>query len=148
MSKAGVPRKVLEVYVSQIAGQEAEIKRLDTVLADYRRKLGPIDLSATAEFQKATAERDLQSIRKKNTDLQLQVSTLQSSTSEKLKMAKEMEEAVKQLTTELSKGGKSGVGQSEERVSKLQRRNEELDGDLATIEATLKELLQRHKKRS
>ena len=102
MSKTGIPRRVLDIYSGHIAEQEAEIQALNKVVIDYTRKFGELDLSNSAEVQKATIERELQEIRKKNTSIRLQLETVQNSLIQRNKTVKEMEEAIETLTQKVS----------------------------------------------
>ncbi|OLS28147.1 MAG: hypothetical protein HeimC3_01090 [Candidatus Heimdallarchaeota archaeon LC_3] len=147
MSRVGIPRKVLDIYSNHIAQQEAEIEGLNNLLIDYRSKFGSIDLSSSPEFEKAKLERELQEIRKKNNENQLQLRTLQSQLSIKENIVKDMENALQELMNELSETKDPEITESESRVTKLEEFDKQMNKDIADLEESLKELLQQNRRR-
>jgi chromosome segregation ATPase len=147
LSKPGIPRKIINIYTDHLAKQEAEIEGLNNLLIDYRSNFGPIDLSSSAEFQKAKLEREIQEIRKKNNDYQLQVRTFQSQLTIKQNTIKDMDRALKELIEEISETKNPEITASEERVNKLEVLNEKLDKAISDLEETLSSLLQQFRRR-
>lgn len=147
MSKTGIPRKIINIYTDHLAVQEAEIEGLNNLLIDYRSKFGLIDLSSSPEFQKAKLEREIQEIRKKNNEYQLQVRTFQSQLTIKQNTIKDMEKALDELIEEISETKNPEITASEERVNKLEELNEQLDKAIGELEDTLSSLLQQHRRK-
>ncbi|MHA1989388.1 MAG: hypothetical protein ACW981_01835 [Candidatus Hodarchaeales archaeon] len=147
MSKAGIPRKIINIYTDHLAIQEAEVEGLNNLLIDYRSKFGLIDLSSSPEFQKAKLEREIQEIRKKNNDYQLQVRTIQSQLIIKQNTIKDMEKALDELIEEISETKSPEITASEDRVNKLEVLNEQLDKAMNDLEDTLSSLLQQHRRK-
>lgn len=145
MSKTGIPRRVLDIYSGHIAEQEAEIQALNKVVIDYTRKFGELDLSNSAEVQKATIERELQEIRKKNTSIRLQLETVQNSLIQRNKTVKEMEEAIETLTQKVSGGNETSLKVLEDNVKSLEKKIEEFDIEINKLEKELNGLLQAHR---
>ena len=145
MSKTGIPRRVLDIYSGLIAEQEAEIQALNKVVIDYTRKFGELDLSNSAEVQKATIERELQEIRKKNTSIRLQLETVQNSLIQRNKTVKEMEEAIETLTQKVSGGNETSLKVLEDNVKSLEKKIEEFDIEINKLEKELNGLLQAHR---
>ncbi len=147
MSRVGIPRKVLDIYSNHIAQQEAEIEGLNNLLIDYRSKFGPIDLSSSPEFEKAKLERDLQEIRKKNNENQLQLRTLQSQLSIKENIVKDMENALQELMNEITETKNPEITESENRVNKLEDLDQQMNKNITELEESLKELLQQNRRK-
>lgn len=142
MSRLDVPRRVLTIYQNHIAEQEAEIQRLESRIAEYSSKFGELDLSSSAEFQKAKLERELQELRKKNNEYQLKIQTITGSLNQRQSTVKDMEEAVKELTKKISGGKEDTFKAIEERVQSLENGNEKLDKQLAELQIEMQKILQ------
>ena len=145
LSKSGIPRKILDIYSGHIAEQEAEIQALNKTVAEYTKKFGELDLSGSAEVQKATVERELQEMRKKNTSIRLQLETLQNSLTQRTRTVKEMEEAIETLTKKASGESGSSLKKLEDNVKSLEKKSEDYDIEITKLEKELNGLLQVHR---
>ena len=140
-----LPRAIINIYSNHIGEQEAEIQTLTSKIIAYRDKFGDIDLSASAEFEKAKLERQLQELRKKNTDSQLNVETQVSSLTQRQKMEKQMEEVLKELSQKILGKDQDTFKAVGERVNALEEHDLNLDKEIEKLQQSLQQMLQERK---
>ena len=131
-------RKVLNVYTEHIGRQEADISRLNSILDDFRSEFGPIEMSNHPEVKKASLERQLQEIRKKNQMLQIRIKTEENSIIELENGILGLQDTLQTLASEVSD---KEVTSLREEVKNLAEQEHKLDFEIREMEDKLQELM-------
>ncbi|MHA2366423.1 MAG: hypothetical protein ACXAC7_20870 [Candidatus Hodarchaeales archaeon] len=131
-------RQVLNIYSEHIGHQEAEISQLNSILDDYRNKFGILEISDRSEFKKANLEQQLQSIRKENQSLSLQIKTIENEITEQQLNLNQMNEMLQTLTRQPSSEDLTSL---QKNVNELEKITQELDKKVRVLQDELEQLM-------
>lgn len=131
-------KEILKVYGDHLANQEAEISQLESVLSEFRIKIGDLGLNDSVASQKADIEKELQDKRRENQTLSLSLNTREEEIAFLQSSLKQMETGLQGLTSENS-GLDLDILQVE--IDELEATSKEIDNELKEKETKINDLL-------
>ena len=131
-------RNVLKIYSDHLANQEAEISQLESLLGDFRNKLGDIGIKDSVASQKADLEKNIQEKRQENQTLNLSLNTKEEESSQLQSSLKELDSVLNKLSSENSSLELKNF-QSE--ISDLESKHSEIDNIIREKEDQINNLL-------
>lgn len=131
-------KEILKVYGDHLANQEAEISQLESVLSEFRIKIGDLGLNDSVASQKADIEKELQDKRRENQTLSLSLNTREEEIAYLQSSLKQMETGLQGLTSENS-GLDLDILQVE--IDELEATSKEIDNELKEKETKINDLL-------
>ena len=131
-------KQVLKVYGDHLVNQEAEIKELQSIVADYKQKFGDIGLGDSVASQKADLEKQVQEKRQQNQELSLELNTKEDQLIQYQSSLKQLDEALQTLTSD---NASKELQTIQTEIANLETKHNEVDNLLREKEDQISRLL-------